>query len=249
MELSKEQKPKFLPRHTRFCAGVDIGQSVDPTAICVIEHCHGVTDTGSDFERHIGMTEHLQTSAQRYRVVHLERLPLGTPYGGVVQHVKEMLAREPLCGNENQRPAELAIDAGGVGRGVADFFVEAGLKPICVTITGGLETSCTGLNRWNVAKHVLITNLDAMLHHDKHPLRFSKHLTESSALAEELRDFERSVGSAGRQTYSARSGKHDDLILCIAIAGWWVSRPPPEQASVAIYSGYSTTTEGDHYGT
>jgi hypothetical protein len=134
-------------------------------------------DTGSDFERHLGRTAQLQTKAERYRVVHLERLPLGTPYGGVVQHVKELMAREPLCGNENRWPAELAIDAGGVGRGVADMFIDAGLKPICVTIVGGLETTCTGFNRWNVPKHELITNLDALLHHDRHPLK-SKHLTD-----------------------------------------------------------------------
>ena len=221
-----------------------LGQAADPTALCVIEHCHGVMDRGSDYERHIGISAHLQTKAERYRVVHLERLPLQTSYGDVVQHVVGMMGRAPLNGNENQRAAELVIDAGGVGRGVADFFVEAGLKPICVTITGGLETTCTGRNRWNVAKHVLITNLDAMLHHDKHPLRFSNHLTESSALAEELRDFERSVGSAGRQTYSARSGKHDHLILCIAIGAWWASRPSPVPPS---FSSYGTTESMHHY--
>jgi hypothetical protein len=235
MELSKERKPKFLARQTRWVVGADLGQAADPTALCVIEHCTGVTDSGSDFERHTNMSADLQTKAERFRVVHLERLPLQTPYGGVVQHVRDLMGRPPLCADENHRSAELVIDAGGVGRGVADMFVDAGLKPICVTIVGGLETKWAGSTRWNVAKHVLITNLDALLHHDKHPLRFSIHLTESSALADELRDFERSVGSAGRQTYSARSGKHDDLVLCISLAAWWASRPPP---AVAVFGHY-----------
>jgi hypothetical protein len=244
MELSRTPSPKFLPRQTRYCLGADLGQAADPTALSVIEHCHGVLDAGSDHDRHTNQSEHLQTDAKRFRVVHLERLKLGTPYGDVVRHVKAMLGREPLVGTEDRRQADLVIDAGGVGRGVRDMFVEAGLNPISVQITGGTEVHCTGGRWWNVSKHVLITNLDALLHHDKHPLKFSTNLTESHALAEELRDFERSVGAAGRQTYAARSGKHDDLILSIAIAAWWASRPP----SGSGFGVYSATTGVNIFG-
>jgi hypothetical protein len=244
MDLSKEPNPKFLPRQTRYVIGADLGQAADPTAISVVQHDHGVLDLGSDFERHTNQSAHLQTEAQRYRVVHLERLRLGTPYGDVVRHVKAMMARAPLCGNEDQREADLVIDAGGVGRGVRDMFIENGMDPVSVQITGGTEVTRAGRKWWNVSKHALITNLDALLHHDKHPLRFSTHLTESHALAEELRDFERSVGAAGRQTYSARSGKHDDLILSIAIACWWVSRPQDTGSGVATYGSFGVSSFG-----
>ena len=40
-------------------------------------------------------------------------------------------------------------------------------------------------------------------------------------LAEELKDFRRHVTNAGRATYQARTGKHDDLVLAVAIALWW----------------------------
>ena len=77
MELNREPSAVFLPRRTRFVVGVDLGQSADPTAIAVLEYAAGVIDTGSDYERHIGQTEHLQSDAERIDVRHLERLPLG----------------------------------------------------------------------------------------------------------------------------------------------------------------------------
>ena len=87
MELSREPSTVFLPRRTRFVVGVDLGQSADPTAIAVLEYAAGVIDTGSDYERHIGQTEHLQTDAERIDVRHLERLPLGLSYPAQVQYV------------------------------------------------------------------------------------------------------------------------------------------------------------------
>src|SRR5262249_40008050 len=40
-------------------------------------------------------------------------------------------------------------------------------------------------------------------------------------IAEELKDFRRHLTAAGRATYQARTGKHDDLVLAVAIALWW----------------------------
>jgi hypothetical protein len=33
--------------------------------------------------------------------------------------------------------------------------------------------------------------------------------------------------AAGRSTWEARSGQHDDLVLAVGIAAWWAARPPP----------------------
>jgi hypothetical protein len=52
-------------------------------------------------------------------------------------------------------------------------------------------------------------------------VRFAAELTEAHALAEELKDFRRYLTAAGRATYQARVGKHDDLVLAVAIALWW----------------------------
>jgi hypothetical protein len=240
-ELSEVREPKFLPRKIRLVMGVDLGQSQDPTAICVIEHCEGVIDQGSDYERHTGLTEALglQKKGERWRVVHMERLPLGTKYGDVVRHVAGRLAAPQLQADpsKNQSAAELVIDSGGVGRGVAEMFIDAGLDPMCAQTTGGMETNWARKNTWNVPKHELVTLLDARINHDRFPLTFSKQLAEGEAFKQEIADFKRSVGGAGRMKYEARQGKHDDMIIAVALVVWWLSRPknPPAQFSTYGY--------------
>jgi hypothetical protein len=233
-DLSTTPSTVFLPRKTRWVVGCDLGQSSDPTAIAVIEHTCGVHDAGSDFERHIGHTTHLQTPAEQINVRHLERLPLGLAYPTQVQHVANLLARPPLCATENNKRAELVIDQTGVGAAVGDIFLDAGLKPIIrVTITAGNETKWAGLDRWHVAKTILISNVDAMLHTGT--LRFASALSEAGAMKDELQDFRRKLSDAGRATYAARTGRHDDLVLAVAIGVWWASRPPP---AVAVFGHY-----------
>ena len=217
--------PVFLPRETRWVVGVDLGQSSDPTAIAVLEHVRGVLDSNAPINRHCGVEDIKQVSAERINCRHLERLPLGMPYPSVVQHVKNLLSRPPLCGYDAVKPAQLCIDETGVGRAVGDIFTEAGLKAVKVSITAGAEVTCVGTDRWHVSKSVLISTVDAMLHTSV--LRFAAALTEAGAMKDELLDFRRHLGVAGRATYQARTGKHDDLVLAVAIGCWWLNLPPP----------------------
>src|SRR4051794_23626297 len=80
----------------KYIVGVDLGQSSDPTAIAVLRYAQGIIDHGNSFERHVGISR--QTKCERCDVVHLERLPLGMSYPAQVDHVKQLLARPPLCG-------------------------------------------------------------------------------------------------------------------------------------------------------
>jgi len=225
--LSTEPKPVFLPRSSRFVVGLDLGQSTDPTAIAVLEKKIGVIDSGSDADRHCGLTAQLQKPASRIEVRHLERLPLGLTYPTIVSRVAELMARAPLCGGENQRPAELVIDETGVGRAVGDIFVEAKLKPIRVSITAGNDVTPQRNNRWHVGKSILISNIDALLNTGE--LKFAAELTEAETMKDELKDFRRKLSETGKATYAARVGKHDDLVLGVAIGAWWLCRPvnPP----------------------
>jgi hypothetical protein len=223
----------FLPRSTRWVVGVDLGQSSDPTAIAVVEHTKGVMDAGTEIERHCGLSADKQTPAERVDVRYLERLPLGLSYPAVVQHVKDLLAEPPLSGHDKVKPAELVIDETGVGRAVGDIFVAAGLKPKRVSITAGSEVASAGPDRWHVAKTVLISVVDAMLH--RGVLRFAASLSEAPAMRDELLDFRRKLSDAGRATYAARSGAHDDLVLAVAIAAWWASRWPGSQPGMGTW--------------
>jgi hypothetical protein len=225
--------PVFLPRSTRWVVGVDLGQSCDPSALAVVEHTKGVMDAGTEIERHCGLSADKQTPAERVDVRHLERLPLGLSYPAVVQRVQDLLAEPPLCGYDKVKPAELVIDETGVGRAVGDIFTAAGMRPIRISITAGAEVAWVGPSRVHVAKTVLISTVDAMLHTGT--LRFAAALTEAGTMKDELLDFRRKLSDAGRATYAARTGRHDDLVLAVAIAAWWVSRQPGRPAAMGMW--------------
>jgi hypothetical protein len=209
---------------TKYVLGADLGQSSDPTAIAVIEHTHAFREYARG-----GSDQHEDIFAVR----HLARLPLGLSYPAVVQEVALLLARPPLVGN-----CELVVDETGVGRAVADIFDTAGLAPTRVTITAGADQSFVN-GSWHVSKQALISTLDARLHTGE--LGFAAELTEAGTMAEELKDFRRKVSVAGRYTFEARVGKHDDLVLAVAIALWsCVGRPvmpPPQFGAYSPRSG------------
>jgi len=219
----------------KYVLAADLGQSSDPTAIAVLEHCHAFREWAR------GGSDQVEDT---FDVRHLARLPLGLSYPAVVQEVALLLARPPLAGR-----CELVIDETGVGRAVADIFDTAGMNPTRVTITAGIEQSWTH-GDWHVSKQILISTLDARLHTGE--LRFAKDLLEAGTMQEELKDFRRKVSVAGRYTFEARVGKHDDLVLAVAIGLWAiVGRPKQTPPRFGVWTtsplsneyGYNTASE------
>ena len=145
-----------------------------------------------------------------FQVGHLERVPLGTPYPGIVAHVGRLLTKLP-------GHPELVIDFTGVGRPVFDMFVYSGISPTGVLITGGTAETRDGPT-CSVPKLTLVSRLQALLHEGR--LKILKELAEAETLVRELQDFRIEFTAAGHLTFNARSGKHDDLVLALAIAVW-----------------------------
>ena len=181
----------------RYTVGVDLGQSFDPTAISCIRKLEA---------------DDRDPSRSIFQVGHLERLPLGIPYPSIVRTVAGVLAAPRLRGK-----AELVIDYTGVGRPVFDMFEGAGLSPIGVTITSGTTTTNEGMI-YGVPKLHLISRVQALLHSGR--LKIHKGLTDAPALVAELQEFRAEVTDSGYWRFGARSGKHDDLVLAVAIALW-----------------------------
>ncbi len=144
-----------------------------------------------------------------YQVGHLERMPLGTPYPGIVAHVGRLLGKLP--------DPELIIDYTGVGRPVFDLFTYAGISPVGVLITGGAVETRYGAT-CGVPKLTLVSRLQALLHQGQ--LKIQKELSEVETLVRELQDFRVEFTATGHLTFNARAGKHDDLVLALAIAIW-----------------------------
>ena len=145
-----------------------------------------------------------------FQVGHLERLPLGTLYPAIVDHVGCLLTKLP-------GHPELVIDFTGVGRPVFDMFVHSGIHPTGVVITGGMSDAQNGLI-CSVSKLNLVSRLQALLHEAR--LKIQRELDEADTLVRELQDFRMEFTPAGHMTFNARSGKHDDLVLALAIAVW-----------------------------
>jgi hypothetical protein len=194
--------------------GLDIGQSIDPSAVCAMNHKVIPGEHVRDEKNRVMR----QSKTERFLVRHLERLPLHMSYPRQIEHVANLLGREPLIG------ATFALDFTGCGRPVADQFERAGLRPHKVLITAGNEVTMNGGNVHHVPKGFLVSGLESRMHSGE--LKIAAELTESPALKEELRDFGRKVSESGRVTYNARSGAHDDLILAICIALFMATNRP-----------------------
>ena len=145
-----------------------------------------------------------------FQVGHLERLQLGTPYPAIVDHVGRLLTKLP-------GHPELVIDFTGVGRPVFDMFVDSGIYPIGVVITGGTTETRDG-RICSVPKLDLVSRLQILLHEAR--LKILRELDEAETLVRELLVFRMEYTAAGHMTFNARSGKHDDLVLALAIAVW-----------------------------
>jgi hypothetical protein len=145
-----------------------------------------------------------------YRIGYLARLPLKTPYPAVVEAIRRIL------GNLS-RGTDLIVDFTGVGRGIFDMLVDRGLNPIGVTLTGGSEVHRNG-TIVSIPKSTLVSKLVARVHAGE--LTVHKGLSEWPALKRELLNFRSGVTPAGQETWNARSGEHDDLVIATALCVW-----------------------------
>jgi hypothetical protein len=61
--------------------------------------------------------------------------------------------------------------------------------------------------------------------------RFMRH---AGTLVREARAFQMKISASGHDTYNARSGEHDDLLLAVAMPVWWHREHGSHQAGVWI---------------
>lgn len=201
----------------KYFVGVDLGQTQDPTAIAILEQIP-VEDGEVEAKPDRAGNGHTAPKQKlwRYNCSHIERLPLDTRYPAVVDYVAKLIETPAL-----KAQCSLVIDASGVGKPVADLFTQANIPFDGVTITGGDKVTSL-LNMHNVAKRVLVSTLQMLLHTER--LTFAPH-AERQALVRELQNFRVTVTEAANDTYAGRAGTHDDMVLAVALAAWKGEQP------------------------
>ena len=215
-------------------AGLDLGQTGDPTALAIVEQTLVPTENG--------------LQGVMFAARHLQRWPLGTSYPQIVTVMMTMMAKEPLA-----PAAPLVVDGTGVGRPVVDLFHRLGPRLVPVTIHGGQQTIRdpeTGY--WQVPKRELVGVVQVLLQTRR--LRIARELLDAEALVQELRAFRAKISATGHDSYGAGAtpddwrtgGSHDDLILALALASWYAIRgPKPNTASAVIGPARHLPTGGE----
>ena len=122
-----------------------------------------------------------------------------------------------------QTPCAVVVDATGVGRPVVDTLKNSGLgcEVTAVTITGGDKQQYRRgeSGAMNVPKVDLMAHLLMAL--EKGELKIAAKMRESGTLKRELLDVRMSQrGLAAMQFGADGAGRHDDLVVALALAVW-----------------------------
>ena len=198
----------------RFHVGVDLGKRKNYSAVAVVEEC--VWATGE--QDRVSYAPVVKKLAMLH---YIQRLGKGLEYLQVVEKVQKLLLGPQLRDEE----VVLALDATGVGEPVFemvqkmywDVQAQRGkwLNLAAVVFTNGQETTWKNYHAF-VPKNTLLEGLQLDLELGK--LRFPEGLAGLGELQGELRNMNREMGVKQQRWVSM--GKHDDLVMALALAGW-----------------------------
>ncbi len=184
--------------------GIDVGQRVDPTAICVAEVQR----------RDYRLIDGEPVGGERhYLARHVERLALGTSYPKVAERLREIYQKLKAA----QRRVSVRIDATGVGTPVVDLMRAADVPATAVYLTGGEKEFVDG-DELRLPKTLMVSRLQVLLQSRRIHL---PDTPDAKALISELLEYEIKVTeSANLQMGVFSTGKHDDLATALGLACW-----------------------------
>jgi hypothetical protein len=193
------------PSHPGRCyVGLDLGQRSSHAAICAAEFWRLPTR-----QRDPSTYQFLYESGIEVR--YLERIPLGTSYVRIAEHLRHLLRQTPFAGR-----ATLVIEANSPGLPFIDFFsaqgVPANLIRVVTTASGKPHFS-GGFH--HVSRQTLIANLALLI--QRGCLRVRPDLPGAHGLREELRALQQ----------NGRSKARDDLVMATALAVWQANKHHP----------------------
>jgi hypothetical protein len=104
-----------------------------------------------------------------------------------------------------------------------------------VTITAGTEVTLAPDGGFHVPKKELVTCLQVLFQARR--LRIPRSLPDADTFIRELLNFQVKITPATNETFGAwREGEHDDLVLAVALAGWWAQEEYIHRGSAKMAS-------------
>lgn len=206
--------------------GVDVGQSVDPTAVVIVEpevretvihHEAYKEKTATHMVQHPAWDE--KVKEVHYMVRKQRRLPLGLSYVSIIEEIKRSIMDIP-----KQENVELSIlmwiDATGVGKPVADLISKElpGIILFAVYLTGGeaKEAVKVLVREVNLPKAYLVSRLQVLISRSR---IHSPDTPEARVMKEELMNYQIKVNENANAQFGAfKVGTHDDLVTALGLA-------------------------------
>ena len=155
-----------------------------------------------------------QTLVALERVRHLE-------YPAVAELVRDTMLALP--------GAKLLVDVTGVGRPICDLLSRLRVRHTRVNIHGGTTVGRLDDGTLSVPKRDLVGSL--VVGFETHRLRIAAGLPHAANLEREAAAFTMTISASGHDSYSAREGEHDHLLLAVALPVWQASRSRPCRAA------------------
>jgi hypothetical protein len=169
------------------------------------------------------------------KIVHvrdIQRLPLGTAYTDIADHVYDVFIddRLKLIDPQTKYPIHptLLVDAGGVGEAVCDDMVRRlGLLFIRYRLVRGTAETRKARRNYTVPRTRMFEQLYAAFTDDR--IRIDPRLKLADALITELTNLKPEANEeTGYVRVVHREGEHDDMAICLAATNWWCNRRKPQ---------------------
>lgn len=198
----------------KYCIGLDLGQQNDYTVLSIME---------------VSISKSFVCS---YVLRYVKRYPLKTNYDLMVNDIVST-----ITGRGIQGESVFVLDYSGVGRPVFDLFTHTGLSPIGVTIVGGQTSRWTAAASANVAKREIVSCLQVVFQNKRFKIP-----SDLPLLSEVKKEFLNFKAMAKRRTsgvkFEARgAGIHDDIVMSIGVALWYVEGKTRAGSRLKIIGG------------
>ena len=205
-------------RTASFFIGLDLGKRQDYTALTVLAEREERGPVTRTFEDRAQTRTVQRWTYSEHWLQHLQRWPLGTKYKQIAADVAELTRRSVF----RSADTTLVVDRGGVGESVYEQIAErvrgGAVDLVGVTITGGKNVTADGPSHYRVPKRDLVAALQVAVQNAE--VKAASELELWETLRGEMESFTAEITKTGHDTYEARQGEHDDLVLALAMPVW-----------------------------